>query len=273
MEEQEKGLYDYLLVIKKRWKTVALIAFTAMLTGGVISMFLPPIYKCESRVKIGMVRNKIIESYATIDDMLSQKPVIKKIAEVLKLPVKDRALEMLKSDFKTSQVADMLKIEAYAKSPEDALRLLETVEKELLTRHDRLYEENKAILQEYIIAGENDLKMLEEAIKDLKKKISRTAQAGSQAEGLITQGYIQSLDRATDRYLSAQQKLRDLKMEESYGTMKTKTDVPGYLPENRISPKRKQNVLISGILGLLLGVVWIFFIEWFEKEKVFVKPK
>ena len=273
MQEQEKGIYDYLLVIKKRWRTVALIAFIAMLTGGVISMFLPPVYKCESRVMIGMVRSKTIESYATIDDMFRQKPIIKNIAVALSMPITDKALDSLGSGFKMSQAADMLKIEAYGKSPQDALKLLNAVEKELLFRHDKLYEENKEILQDYIDAGENEIKLHEETIKELKKKINRTAQAGSQAEGLITQGYIQSLDRVTDRYLSAQQKLRDLRMEEYYGTKKTKVDMPGYLPENRIGPKRKQNVLISGILGLLLGVVWIFIIEWVEKEKAFVKPE
>jgi len=43
--------------------------------------------------------------------------------------------------------------------------------------------------------------------------------------------------------------------------------VPAIPPETRISPKRKQNVAIAGILGLIIGVLYAFSAEYLSKEK------
>jgi uncharacterized protein involved in exopolysaccharide biosynthesis len=41
--------------------------------------------------------------------------------------------------------------------------------------------------------------------------------------------------------------------------------VPSVNPETRIAPKRKQNVMIAGILGLFMGIFYAFGAEYFKR--------
>jgi len=36
-------------------------------------------------------------------------------------------------------------------------------------------------------------------------------------------------------------------------------------PEHPIKPRKKQNILISGILGLFVGILVAFFVDWWTK--------
>ena len=73
------------------------------------------------------------------------------------------------------------------------------------------------------------------------------------------------MERSRDRYELLQVELREKKMEESYGTVSTELLIPPAIPESPIAPKKKQNVLIAGILGLLVGFVSAAVVEYFKK--------
>ena len=76
---------------------------------------------------------------------------------------------------------------------------------------------------------------------------------------------MEGLERSHDRHEELRIELREKKMEESYRTVATELVIPPTTPENPIAPKKKQNVLIAGILGLFVGFVSAAIVEYFKK--------
>ncbi|NIN01132.1 MAG: hypothetical protein GTO24_24485, partial [candidate division Zixibacteria bacterium] len=49
-EPDEINLYDYYLVIKKRWKLIALVFFVTTVTAGIASLLMTKIYRAETTI-------------------------------------------------------------------------------------------------------------------------------------------------------------------------------------------------------------------------------
>jgi len=135
---------------------------------------------------------------------------------------------------------------------------------------------------------EKEIKRLEQDIQKYEKEIAKRANIQSEGQGRIVESYINLLaniknqkEAKEKQIINLKNKVRDFEQqlvglnqsiqakeyEKVYETKATEVEVPAIPPETRIAPKRKQNVMIAGILGIFIGVLYAFGAEYFSKEK------
>ncbi len=133
-----------------------------------------------------------------------------------------------------------------------------------------------------------EIKRLEQDIQEYEKEIAKRGDIQSDGQGRIIESYInllagiknqkESKERQIidfengvrnleQQLISLDQQIQEKEYEKAYQTKPTEIAIPALPPETRISPKRKQNVMIAGILGLFIGVFWAFGAEYFSKWK------
>jgi len=265
MEEKEVDLRDYINMVKRRWKIILIIFLVLTISIAVVSLLLPRIYESTAMIKIGKMRNAALEDPSTVIEIFRTKPMLEKVAKELNLPVIDGKLGELISKIRIREKSGLLEIRARGETPEEASKLVNAVATALLKRHEEIFEQAKLILEEYLASGKQRLDKMEKEISILQKKIEELEATNSEAKALVAQGYMEALERSRDRYEELQVELREKKMEESYGTVSTELVIPPTTPEKPIGPKKKQNVLVAGILGLFVGIVSAAIVEYFEK--------
>jgi len=265
MEEKEVDLRDYLNMVKRQWKIILIIFLGATITSGVVSFRLPKTYEALAMVKIGRMRDKLLEEPSTVIEIFKTNPMLEKVAEELNVPPTYEKLGELASEIKMREKSGLLEIKARGETADEAMKLVNGVIAVLLKRHEQVFERARMILEEYLASGKERLVEIEKEIKMLQKKIEELEATGSEAEAMVGRGYMESLERSRDRYELLQVELREKKMEESYGTIGTELVIPPRSPEKPIAPKKKQNVLIAGILGLFVGFVCVAIVEYFKK--------
>lgn len=266
MEEKEVDLRDYVNMVKKRWKIILIIFLVATITSGVVSFLLPRTYESTALIRIGRLRDNLLEEPSTIIEIFKTKAMLEKVTEEIDIPLSRKESQELASKIKIKEKSGLLEIRGRAETPEEAVKLVNGVTAVFLRRHEQIFERGKLILEEYIASGKGRLVEMEKEIEILQKKIEELGVANSDAKATVARGYMESLERSRDRYELLQIELREKKMEESYGTVSTELVIPPRIPESPIAPKKKQNVLIAGILGLFVGFICAAVVEYFEKS-------
>ncbi|MBU4369992.1 hypothetical protein KKG58_04535 [Patescibacteria group bacterium] len=138
-----------------------------------------------------------------------------------------------------------------------------------------------------ILKTEQEIKRLEQDIQGYEKEITKRDNIQSEGQGRIIESYINLLASVKDQKEAKERQIIDFKdnirnleqqlvsldqsiqqkdYEKAYQTKPTKIEVQAIPPETRIAPKRKQNVMIAGILGLFIGVFYAFGAEYFSKS-------
>jgi len=266
MEEKEVDLRDYISMVKKRWKIILIIFLVSTITSGVVSFLLPRTYESSVMVRIGRTRNRLLEEPSTVIEIFKTKAMLEKVAEEIDTPHIHEKAEELAAKIKIKEKSGLLEIKGRGETPEEALELVNGVTAVLLNRHEQIFERARTILEEYLASGKQRLLEIEKEIKMLRKKIEELEVTNSEAKATVVRGYMEGLERSRDRYEQLQVELREKKMEESYGTVSTELVIPPTIPEKPIGPKKKQNILIAGILGLFIGLICAAVVEYFEKS-------
>jgi len=244
--KEEVGLRDYFRVIRKRWKIVFITFLIVVIVSVVISLRSPDMYQATTLIKIGKVKNQPLESIRTIVEIFRQGPILREIAQDLKMPLGEENLNTLKGRIKMKDSAGMLQIIGEGETPEGALQLVNSITRILLERHRQLLSSRKPSL-EYSTKGS---KKLEDEIEDLRRKIGQLEKSGSQTDAIISLGYMNRLESTLSRYERLQRDFED-----------TKIVVSAELPQSPVGPKTRQNVLIASFFGIFLGVMFAFMKE------------
>lgn len=251
MEEKEVSLGDYFRIVRKRWKIVVVTFLLVVVISMVVSLRAPNIYQASTLIQIGKeTKNQIIiplESIPAIIEIFKQEPILRVIAQDLKMPLGEGNLNALKGRIKIRERAGLLQIIGEGKTPESALQLVNSITKILLERHRQLLSSRKQALESYTKGP----KKLEDEIEDLKNKITELEKSKSQVDAIIALGYMDRLENALQHYERLQGDFKD-----------TEVLVPAGLPQSPARPQRKQNVIIASFFGIFLGVVFAFIKEY-----------
>lgn len=265
--EREVDLRDYIGVIIKRKKFVLGMFIAVVVATAVISLRIPRIYEITSTIQLGNVNEPLIKNEEAKAIMLNQNSLLTIIND-LKLNI---PLETLQGDIKISDIRDtnLLKVKITYSDVDTALKINDAIVNPLVAQGQNMYHDRAAI-----ISGR--LKELQSAIKNAEEDISRT-------QGLIMN--IPSSDGITQAEISLrmiilqntlpkyENNLTDLRNQrnELQVLLSNSKDFKVFeapiRPKRPIWPKTKQNIIIAGIIGLLLGVFLAFALEYFQNSK------
>jgi len=113
---------------------------------------------------------------------------------------------------------------------------------------------------------------LKETIINLNEDVSGLKKQLAEQE-LIQTRLIRNVDTAKSTFEILSKKGEETKISSAIKAATIQISVPATPPEFPIGPKKRQNVMIAGVVGLLASIMLAFFIEFLEKNKaVFGKP-
>jgi len=179
--------------------------------------------------------------------------------EQLKLTVLERKVEILENTYKTlAEKEQEIKIVGTTSLTQN--KVISPTNPEYLMLQRRLIESN--IEQEILLAEKSELEKnianFKTNLEALKKELAQDKLTQSRLERAI------EIARRTFGVLS--QKAEEIKI--SLGATSNTVKVVSLATEPRapIKPRKKQNILIGGVLGLFVGVLGAFFVEYWEKS-------
>lgn len=300
-EEDEIDLRDYIEVLWRRKWSIFVIFLISVVVAGVISFIISPTYQAKNLVELGSIKDKPLQSPSEIGAVLKKDVVLDKIKEKLEQPlelsedVNSSAISNMFSIDKLEEngEAKFIEIAGKAQTPEKAVLVVKAVTDILLEYHDLIFEEAEKTYNIELASIENskektkkdieriqkDITRLEQDITEYTQKIEEREDIQSEGQGRIAESYINLLAEVKDQkdskesqLLNLEQKLVNLdqdlqqkKYERVYQTKNTQVELEATPPDQRIAPKRKQNVLIAGVLGIFIGIFYAFGTEYFKR--------
>ena len=126
-------------------------------------------------------------------------------------------------------------------------------------------EVNIQSLSAEILQLKKNIKNLNEEVSGLKRKLAE--------QELIQTRLIRNVDTAKSTFEVLSKKGEETKVSSAIKAATIRITVPAIPPEFPIGPKKRQNVMIAGVVGLFVSIMLAFFIEFLEKNKAAsVKP-
>ncbi|PIZ15387.1 hypothetical protein COY52_09890 [Candidatus Desantisbacteria bacterium CG_4_10_14_0_8_um_filter_48_22] len=232
MEEKEKGLVEYLGVIKKR-KWILVIALLIGFAVSLISVIATkPVYRVESAFEVGFIQSEYIVECTNMAQICRTANFRNKIRETLSLP----AGEDVPLNAKSS--GPVIYLISNTQFPERSVKILNTAMDIIVREHDAMYKEAmKPFLSE---------------IDSYRRQIE-TLRSGQ--------------DEVSRMYLlNLRMQLSQLeKILAPYRT--TRVLSPAAVSEKPVRPRPFTDIAIGLLLGLLAGLFAVFSREYLFPEK------
>jgi succinoglycan biosynthesis transport protein ExoP len=120
-------------------------------------------------------------------------------------------------------------------------------------------------LRAEILQLKNNIKNLNDEVSGLRKQLAE--------QELIQTRLTRNTDTAKSTFEILSKKGEETRISSAIKAASIRISVPATPPEYPIKPKKMQNVMLAGIVGLLATIILAFFLEFLEKnKKTIVKP-
>jgi uncharacterized protein involved in exopolysaccharide biosynthesis len=110
-----------------------------------------------------------------------------------------------------------------------------------------------------ILQLKKNLKNLNDDVSGLRKQLAE--------QELIRTRLTRNVDTANSTFEVLSKKGEETRISSAIKAATIQVSVPAMPPEFPIGPKKRQNVMIAGVVGLLASIMLAFFIEFLEKNK------
>ncbi|MCF7906860.1 hypothetical protein K9K85_01090 [Patescibacteria group bacterium] len=307
-EEDEIDLRDYIKVLCKRKWQIASIFGGIVIFSIIISLLITPVFQASNLIEVGKIKGDPIQSLNTINSVFSRETVLQQVKNKIKEPLAlsegattNQVAQMF--DIKENENGEnqdkfskFIEIQGRAHTPEQAVTVVQAVSDILLTYHNNIFSEaeknyetelativsEKEKTEKNITKTNEEITRLESDIENYQREINNRSAAYSDGQGRIAESYIDLLATVKNqkeskesqllnlehKLVNLEQQIQSKKYERVYQTKPTEVEVPATAPETRISPNRKQNVIIAGILGIFLGILYAFGAEYFKEDPI-----
>jgi len=301
MDENEYGLMDYFNVIWKRKWLIIIPTFVLLVAVGVYSFFLPPVWEVDALI----VPSKVFAQTTGMEFaefvFVGSKQIAEKINEgsyreiiANELNLDIRSIPELRAE--NLEDTKLIRISTREKDVEKAKLILSTLLNHLKKELDAESEIEKLIIEEEIKAFKKKLSIVRQRIKEIEKEMSDTRKRiellkkeqrlslkkEKRSEFEILRILLYSNEtQQTLKYYELNELLSNKKIEEENIKLEIKAreekikgiDFSQIVKKptssfSPVAPKKKRNILIAGILGLMIFTLLAFFLEYIEKQKL-----
>ncbi len=111
-----------------------------------------------------------------------------------------------------------------------------------------------------------EILQLKENVKNLNEEVSGLKKQLAEQE-LIQTRLTRNVDTARNTYEILSKKGEETKVSSAIKSTTIQVSVPAIPPEFPIKPKKRLNVMIAGVVGLLASIMMAFFMEYLEKNR------
>ena len=260
MEEDTIELIDYLRVIWKRKILIIVGTLVCMVAAGVVSLWLPEIYRAEALISIGKT---VISPSPSLSPSLAPFDTPDNLAKSIPAEYGLNDEEASKYFLKAEEVRETSLVKVALEGPDRRRveELLQRVVNRLIDAHLR---KSESSIQPYriLIGGlETDIKVIKkdmvESEAKLKKmhteKVDPVAVAMVQNNLWRRKANLRNIQEEFLLYRTFVDSLKEYKTE-MIGGVKAK--------KSPVKPKKKLIVLMAGVVGLMMSLFTAFFIEY-----------
>jgi uncharacterized protein involved in exopolysaccharide biosynthesis len=265
-EYEEIDLMDYVKVIFHRKWFILIIFLGAVIIAGILSWYLPKVYKIDTSLEIGNVGGELIEKPGQLVEKIKGDIYGIPIREKLNIPEKE--YPNIKAE--NPKDTNLITLEIESSKTQQAKTILEEIDNLILKDHQRGIESKKTLIGKDIERLGNKISSLEEEKKNLEAKVDTLQKVlpyrqdpGTQFALLSTKEQLEVKKQEIENlYLQINSNQRLLEDIQPTQIAKIPT-----IFEELVKPKPVLNIAIAGVLGAFLGVFLAFFQEWWEKNK------
>jgi len=266
---KEVELIDYIRVILKRklWVFWSFILF--ILAGLVITLLMPKIYESRAIVSIGNLNSNLIEGPEELIEVLKENPAFEQIAQLMGIEnPSEQDAERIKKNLKikTKTRTNIMLISAQERSPQNAQAIVQATADFIIKRHLTIIQEKNLFLQARIKEIENQIKSAEEQSELLQLKIDQLNQPVTEAQATALVAYLGSRRFVIESINILKSDLSAAKIELIENKNSYLSSSPT-VPNKKIKPSLKLNLIVAGLLGIFIGLFWVFLLEWWQNNK------
>lgn len=276
-DEYEIDLREYIKVLwAGKWLIIGLFII-ALLVAGVYSYFiLEPIYQAEAALKLSAIDGAYSDP-ATVIQVIKGNSFMAPIVEKYhKDYTPSQSMNYIKNNLEVSSVkgTKIIEIKLKDKEPAVAKEMLQEILNNFIAEANVYYEKFISTKQDYLVNVRRELKQIEQKIKETQSYIDNisTLDINPAEKSVILTGLGTKLDSYLNQRNSLWAQEENLK-EKLFIYQPPKVINKPYLPENPISPNKKLNIAIAGVLALMLGVFIVFFREFMKEDERAIESK
>ncbi len=269
VEEDEIDLRE---LVKTIWKyKTFIVLFSIVVTSiAVVYVFIKPnIYQVDSVIKIGNYSGKILENPKTLVEIL-------KIGYDVDGKITKRNYPYVSSVSMYKKVNNLIKISILALSKNDAKNLIDSVDRDIISKHLKLIAEYKKNILLSIKLYKDELnsinKNLEKITISLNKQKQKAKSLSKSNPSLSAIYMIEVLrqQKEIDNFKNKEYQLKNLisnkEMELLPINIKPTKVVKVLVYQNHVKPKRSLIIIVAFITSLILSIFLVFFIEFIKEE-------
>lgn len=269
-------LIDYLRIIWKRRRVIIFGTLLSVITGGVVSLFLPPRYEASAQIRIGRVWDKEVDNPYLVSEFINSDAFLARVVDRLNLSLspyelkKERTIDISVLEGGAGQKLPLLLlIRTHYDDPQKAVDIANVVSSLLIEEHQLKFEEKLREYETYEKELSQETARIEQQIVDLEGLIKKQAinpQVNAPSVILLQA----QLEQKSAQLLNFKKELMTTKINNnsSIATENSKLIAPPVLPKNHVNPKTLLNMAVAGGGGFFISLVSAFFLEYLERARI-----
>lgn len=264
--EDEIDLRDYIKVMLRRKKVILAVFFICVITATIISFLVPRVYESSSIIQIGKINELLMKKEEAREILLTQdflKPIIKKLNL-------DIEADKLKKNINVENIknTNFLKINVQYPCAKMAAKINAAIANSFISKGQAIYQRRVSLINDRLKEIEREIKSTEEAMRKVQNLIIKLSKSNAPQEEkslgiIILQTTLSNYERQLTLLRNKKNNIEVLLAKSKDFKIVEKAITSRY----PIKPKKKLNVAIASVLGLMLGVFIAFFQEFWEKGK------
>jgi len=251
--EDEVDLRYYMEIIIKRKKVILAVFFICVVITAIVSFLVPKIYEVSAIIRIGKIYDILVPK-SEAAQMLESKELLTAVGKRFNADV-----SKIKIEAEDLEGSSLIRIKVRYVDPDLAVKICKALSGEFIDKGKENYGIKLTLLNGQIDDLEKKSELIDKEIIKLNQIIS------SQSVGSDFALLQNILANYEDTYNDLKDKIYGLRLELADSQKFEFFERPAR-PESPVIPNMRLNILISGVLGLMLGGFIAFFKEIWDKE-------
>lgn len=261
--EQEISLTELWNILVERKKIIAGCIVVFLVLASIYCLNKRPVYESKTSLQIGIVPN--------IGTIVSSDVVIYELNEMYGIEKNPRKKLPYLSEVKfadngaKNQVADVISLIAYGKTPEEAQSLLQKINNNILAEHKEKYESAVLALKGKIASLEENMEILDQEIEGLNSKVESSGKDSEVVNSLLTFENV----KLKQQRVNLSMEVLNLELQASeLKARPTNVIIEPTVNEEPVNQKTILVLAVAIVTGTLMGIFVAFFMEFVQKAKV-----
>lgn len=275
--DNELDIQEYIRIIYKRRRLLIAFIFAAVIASAGISFMMEPVYEASTMISLGKFNSTLYTNTTSAKEIVLSDEVLMDVINKLvqKNEVKNPSILKSQLTVKDIQNTSLLKITAKASKPDNAKFIAEQTASSFLQKINKLFNENIKKYQEELNVIAEQQKTVNESLLRNKALLFRFQEENS--ENTLNNDFrrndlFEIIKNDEKQLLELHSRASSIKRE-MLSLEKPVVINNALIPKAPVKPNKSSNILMAAIIGLVIGLVSVFIMEYFSRNPLNLKEQ